>query len=260
MLPYLQIGPLSLPVPALALLLSIWLGLELAEKHANRYGLNPAQIYNLILAGIIGAVIGARLSYVITYSSIFLADPLSILSPNPSLLDPWGAAGGAALSSLIFGQRRRLPLWPTLDALTPFMAVVMVGVGVMHFASGDAFGAPTQLPWGVLLWGEIRHPTQIYEVLAALAITGLWRLSHRASLSSGQTFLAFVALSSLAHLFIEGFRGDSVLLPYGLRLAQVLAWVILAAALYGFSRRSVATHQPSGAISEQSKADHPLPE
>ena len=34
--------------------------------------------------------------------------------------------------------------------------------------SGEAFGAPTSLPWGVPLFGAVRHPTQIYLALAAL--------------------------------------------------------------------------------------------
>ena len=64
------------------------------------------------------------------------------------------------------------------------------------------------------------------------------RTTFRASGTAppGQTFLVFIALSSLSRLFIETFRADSHLLPYGLRLAQVIAWFVLAAALAALLR------------------------
>jgi len=63
-----------------------------------------------------------------------------------------------------------LPLWPALDALTPGLAAVMIAIGLAHIASGDAFGSPADLPWAIQLWGARRHPTQIYETLAAALI------------------------------------------------------------------------------------------
>ncbi len=240
MLPALQIGPLSLPTAPLALLLGIWLGLELAEKNAHRCGLSAPVIYNLVLSGIIGAVVGARLSYIITYSHVFLADPLSMLSPNPALLDPWGAALGAGVIALIYAQRRGLPLWRTLDALTPFLQVLMLSIAVMHFASGDAYGAPTSLPWGISLLGEKRHPTQIYEIFAAGAILMLLWPARQLSFKPGQYFLAVICLSALARLVIEAFRADSLLLPYGIRLAQAAAWGVLALGLLALAQRQRA--------------------
>jgi len=44
-------------------------------------------------------------------------------------------------------------------------------------------------------------------------------------------FLLFAALTAGARLFLEAFRGDSTLILGGLRLAQVIAWVMLAATL-----------------------------
>jgi prolipoprotein diacylglyceryltransferase len=42
--------------------------------------------------------------------------------------------------------------------------------------------------------------------------------------------LQFVAFSAVARLYLEAFRGDSVLIMGNLRLAQALAWVILTGA------------------------------
>jgi prolipoprotein diacylglyceryltransferase len=47
----------------------------------------------------------------------------------------------------------------------------------------------------------------------------------------GILFLNFSALTAGARLFLEAFRGDSALMFGGLRLAQVIAWIVLALVL-----------------------------
>ncbi len=52
----------------------------------------------------------------------------------------------------------------------------------------------------------------------------------------GVYFLEFIALSAASRLFLEVFRGDSVLLAGGFRSAQILAWLILGLSLLGLSK------------------------
>lgn len=56
----------------------------------------------------------------------------------------WLLIGG--IVAVVYGQREKLPLRPTLDALAPGVAAFMVTVGVAHFLSGNAFGTPSRLP------------------------------------------------------------------------------------------------------------------
>ncbi len=240
MLPVLQIGPLALQLPGLLLLLSLWLGLTLSERFAPPRRVSASVLYNLVFAALLAGIVGARLSYILQYPAAFAASPLSAFSLNPDLLDPWGGAAGALLALLILGQRYQLAFWSTLDALTPLLAVLAIGAGLSHLTSGVAFGAPTPLPWGIELWGARRHPTQVYETIAAsIILVLLW--PGRPALHSwvpGKYFLSFVLLSSLARLFLEAFRGDSLLIPGGLRLVQVLAWLVMAASLWGLKKLS----------------------
>jgi hypothetical protein len=69
------------------------------------------------------------------------------LNPSTLALAPGLLIGSSAM--LIAGQRSKLPLWRTLDALTPGLAALSAAVGAAHLASGDAFGAPAQLPWSI---------------------------------------------------------------------------------------------------------------
>ena len=134
-------------------------------------------------------------------------------------------------------KRRKLSLWPTLDALTPLFAVFALGLGLAHLASGSAFGKETPLPWGMALWGATRHPSQAYEILASLLILGLlW--FRKTDSRSGNHFLTFAALTSGARLFLEAFRGDSTIILNGLRGAQLVAWIVLSISLYLLNRAS----------------------
>lgn len=250
MLPVLNIGPLSIQLPGLILLLGVWLGLTLAELHARRCQVSPRDIYNLSLLALLAAVIGARLSYVLRYPQIFSQSPLSLFSLSPGLLDPFGGAVTAVIAALIYGQRKSLSLWPTLDALIPALACIAIAISLSNLSSGAGFGAPTDLPWGIKLWGANRHPTQVYEALAAsLILFILWPGQSwlRASVA-GEYFLQFIAMSAAARLLLEAFRGDSLLLwSAGLRAAQVIAWLILAASLLAIEhkQRSADSRQPA---------------
>jgi phosphatidylglycerol:prolipoprotein diacylglycerol transferase len=149
------------------------------------------------------------------------------------LLDPLAGALIAAAAAAVYLFRKNLPLWSTLDALTPLFAVMGIAIGISHFATGDAFGTPTHVPWGIQLWGASRHPTQIYEIiLATFTLIVIILLDRKYwNHTPGNIFLSFISLSVVSRLFLEAYRGDSILLDSGLRIVQVISWLVLAACL-----------------------------
>lgn len=233
MFPILHIGPLAVQAAGLFVLASIYIGMILTEKRAARSGLKSASLDNLILLALFGFLAGGRIFFALTHLDSFRASPLDIFSVNPSLFDLAGGFAAGLIVALVYGQRKGLALWPTLDALTPFFATVMVGLGLSHLADGSAFGRETSLPWGIELHGAVRHPSQVYEIAAALFILNLIGL-RKPLPAAGAQFLAFIAWTAGAHLFLEAFRGDSTLVFGGLRLGQILAWTVLASALFGW--------------------------
>jgi len=239
MFPVLQIAGLAIQTPGLILLIGVLLGLNLAERFAPRRGVDPSSIYNLVSIALIAGVIGARLSFAGQHWGAFSGNLLSLFSLNTGLLDPLGGIAIGLITTAIFMQRTKMALWPTLDALTPLLAVFALALAVSHIASGSAFGSPTDLPWAIFLWGADRHPAQIFETLAAAGILlVLWPgRSAVHSLPTGKLFLYFVALTAAARVFLEFFRGDSVIIFGSFRLAQVAAWLILAICLWALSRK-----------------------
>jgi phosphatidylglycerol:prolipoprotein diacylglycerol transferase len=209
---------------------AMWLGLALAEKRTERYGVSKDTLNNITFYSLFGYIIGGRILFALSNLFAFSQSPLSIFSPNPDLFDPTAGLVVAVLLSFIYGQRQKLQLWGTLDAMTPIFATLAIGLSLAHLAAGTAFGSPTTLPWGINLWNATRHPTQIYELIAVLVIFGvLW--FRKTDSHPGMLFLNFTTLTSGARLFLEAFRGDSTLVLGEFRLAQITAWGILLAAL-----------------------------
>ena len=212
-------------------LATLWIGLALAEKRAERHRISRDALNSLVYYSLFGYLLGGRLLYVLSYYSAFLQNPINVFSLNLDLFDPVAALVTAVIVGAVYRSRQKLPLWSTLDALTPFFAALAIGLSLSHLAAGTAFGSPTDLPWGIEMWNAIRHPTQIYELIAAVLIFSLIWFRETNS-PAGSSFVLFASLTAAARLFLEAFRGDSTLIFGDLRLAQVIAWVVLAAVLF----------------------------
>ena len=239
MLPFLSVGPFLLQLPGLAILFGGWVGISLTEKYARRRKIDHEAAYNLVLVALISGIAGARLGYVASHLGAYLSAPLSVLAlKNEALSLPFGLAV-ALLTACWYGYRRKLPLLPTLDAVATGAAGMAVFIGIAHLLSGDAFGKVTSLPWAIYLWDAYRHPSQIYEIVYALAVLGaiFWFL-HRGT-RDGEIFYLTTVLMSAGRLFLDAFRGDSPLTTGGFRIPQLvsLGILLLAWAAYAFHTR-----------------------
>ncbi len=232
MLPILSIGPFVVQTSGLATVAGLWVASKFIEKQALRLRLDAAAVINMIFFAVLGGLVAARLAYAAPHWRLYLVSPVDILMISGSTLDiPAGLIVGTAIAVLI-GWRQKLPLRPTLDALAPGLAVIMLSLGVADVLSGDAYGVPSTVPWAIYLRGAYRQPTQFYEVLAALAILLFWWLKRADRRGSGLGFLFVVALSAATRIIIEFFRADSLIWLGGIRLAQVIGLAVLAVSVY----------------------------
>lgn len=246
MFPNLQIGPLSLPTSPLLMITAVWIGILLAEKYLdlNSQGtLSPARFNNLIFLLLVVAIVGARLGYATRYPQFYSDNLFAILSPRPEALDLSSAILFSTFTLLIYQHRNKLSLWLILDSFSPLVAFVAIILPISQLADGSTYGTVTGLPWGVFLWGALRHPVQLYEAVVTLMIllvTIPWKISR----APGTYFLKLTALLSLVQIAFQPFHGDGIPLYSNVRLYQFFAWLILAITLYLLFRKS-GHHEPT---------------
>lgn len=130
-------------------------GVALAQYRARQAGLDRELVLSLALWMVIGGVVGARLFYVIEYwDQRFRADTVfetigRILHYPQGGLVIYGGLLGAALATLLFARKERLPLLPIADLIAPSLVVGLALGRIGCLLNGCCYGGPTSLPWGV---------------------------------------------------------------------------------------------------------------
>ena len=252
MFPVINLGPLSIPAPGFILLLGFWLGSVLAERKSKRFRVNHNLVEKVLWVCLLSGLIGARLSYIARYTSAFQENLLSIFSLNPNLLDPVGGLLISAAVGFVYISHQRISLWAFLDSITPFFAVMALALSFSNFAAGTGFGTSTTLHWGISLWGELRHPVQIYYLIGGLVtLFVILAIKQTNNYQSGFTFLFFISLTSGFRLFFSAFQESASIIADGIRPLQLAYWIFLAISLFLFNKqnlpiRTEKSNEPQG--------------
>ena len=236
MFPFVRLGSWLIQMPFLALLVGLWGGMILLEHESKRLQLNPSTVANLVIYSTVAGIIGARLGYALQFRALYASKPLSLLALTPTTLSPSMGLLVGLIAFWILLDHQNLPVRPALDALAPGLALFMVFLGASHILSGDAYGAPTRVPWAIRLWNEYRHPSQFYETFTALIFFLVILKRFPKPDGAGLNFGLTIALTAASRVFLETFRGDSVFWPAGFRAAQVIALVLMAVGFYWMRR------------------------
>lgn len=182
---------------------------------ARRAGF-PVRVIGIVyIAAIVAGLIGARALDVAFHQDLYAADPEKIIALG---FRGFGLYGGLAagltvgvISLAALCRRHGISLGLTFgrlaDSAIPAVVVGIVLLRIGCFLNGCCAGIATDLPWGVVFPGDhglgvlgissdpaAVHPTQIYELLAAIAC-GIMALAvtrrHR-DLPAGTAALVFV--------------------------------------------------------------------
>lgn len=241
MMPVLHLGPLNIAAAPFSLLVAFFVLQEVADRAGKRLHLPDGAVSGALLWALGIGIVAARLGYVLRYWDAYANEPLQIFALNVGTLDATSGILGGILAASVFIQRKKIDARAFLDALAPGLALAFAVMSLGNLLSGDAYGVSARnVPWAIVLWGETRHPTQAYEMLAYVGIFAwLWWRAPRPF--AGATFLLAVAAFAIVRLVFEPLRGDSALWAQGIRVAQVIALLVLTGALFLYAR-GLANH------------------
>lgn len=197
----------------------------------------------VLLCAMIGVIVGGRLGYVLFYNfEMYAADPLSILNFSRGGMSFHGGFVGALIAGIVASRIIKMPFLSLVD-----LAMIGVPLGLLfgrcaNFINGELWGAPTDLPWGVVFGGaagtEPRHPSQLYEAFfeGIVLFVVLFVLSRKQPpLPQGTYSGVFMLGYGICRFMVEFIREPDVQLGYlwggWLTMGQVLSLPLILAGI-----------------------------
>lgn len=247
--PGFDIGPIRLHYYGLILSAAIFGAYYLLRWRARRQKMPLSAIDTVFLSVVPLAIIGARIYFVIFSWDLFKGQWEQIIKIWEGGLAIHGALIGGFLGLLIAlallkKRKKAIKAGLLLDLLAPVLLLAQAVGRLGNFVNQEAFGRPTNLPWGIYIDMARRpdafanymffHPTFAYEALWNILGAGLlfWaeKKAWRVKLGRGSLFALYLIWYSIGRFFIEAQRTDS--LYWGdIRVAQLISVIAIFGAL-----------------------------
>ena len=215
----------------------------------------PMELLDLLtMWAVVSTIVGLRLGHCLFYDpAYYLSNPIEMLKIWEGGLASHGAAIGVPLGLYFFCRKYKMRYLWLLDRIVVVVALTGMFIRTGNLMNSEIYGVQTSLPWGFIfeLRGETvpKHPTQIYEALAYLAIFFvLWHIYHkREELRNRGGFLfgLFLVLTFTFRFFVEFIKERQVDFEESMSLAMgqwlSIPFVLAGAWLIYYSFR----HKPS---------------
>lgn len=191
-------------------------GLWMASRRAPLAGMTADQVFDVGPWIIIGAIIGARILYVVSYWNEQFADKsfLEIFMIHHGGLVYYGGLIGASLACILFAVLKKVPLWRVADVLAPSIALGYVFGRIGCLLNGCCYGSECSFPWAIRFptghetHPHAVHPTQIYDSLLNLVLYAGLEWLFRRRRFDGQIFAIYLLGYAILRSTVEVFRGD----------------------------------------------------
>jgi len=268
------IGSLTVRWYGIIVAIAIALLLLVMVREAKRRGITR-DIYSIVLCGILGGLIGGRLTYVVYNWEYFIANPREIIGFQG--LAQNGMIIGIIVAALIYMGVTRMRFSTLLsmgDAVAVGMPLALAIGRIGCTINGCCSGQPSPFhffPLAVIYtprdsmdpqyWNTPLYFTEFYHLLWGLIVFGIvWRLRGKFKPEGCLAFFCF-CLFAAGDFGIRFLRTDVPVL-WGLRQAQVLDLAIVAVflpwliiRLRRFQKQALVTELAKEAESEQSRED-----
>ena len=205
----------------LCVLLAVW--------KTERYKFSTDLVFDYLIWVLPASIIGARLYYVIFKFGDYKDNLLSIFNLREGGLAIYGAIIAAIITTIIYCKKKKLSFLNFADFAAPFLALGQAIGRWGNFFNQEAYGGPTNLPWGMTgnYIGYIPvHPTFLYESFwNILLFAFLVIYDRKIKKVDGEIFCMYMAFYGLGRFWIEGLRTDSLMLG-SVRVSQILAVIM----------------------------------
>jgi phosphatidylglycerol---prolipoprotein diacylglyceryl transferase len=265
--PRIHLGPLAISPHGIGIAAGYLIGAQFMVRRARRTG-GPAEtdIWNALFYALLGAIVGARIGYVLGHFSEVTdggRDLLGVVKVYEGGISLLGGITGGILAALPHLRARRMGFWRCMDLAVPGAAL---GIFVGRFGDliiGDHLGTPTSFALGWRCLGEsggvspssaaaymqalgqgdppslgcfalTLHQTALYDLISTLALFGFLLLLRGREIRPGVLTLSFGVWYGSVRVVTDFLRVDKRYL--GLTGSQILALAVVVVSLYLLAR------------------------
>lgn len=264
--PTLELGPLSISPHGIGIAIGFLLGAQLMTRRARRFGGPPeADIWNCLFYALIGAIVGARVGYVLGHFSEVTEggdDLLGVFRIWEGGISLIGGITGAVLFALPYVLRHKMGFWRTLDLAAPGLALGIVIGRIGDLIIGDHLGEPTDFALGWLCTGEgsktpveaevylqafaegrppslgcydlVLHQTALYDLFSTLLLLGVLLFIGRKARPTGLLIITFTIWYASLRVITDFLRVDKRY--FGLTGSQLMSIAVGVVCLYLLAR------------------------
>ena len=207
---------------------------------AGRSQLPREKISDLIIALVLGVMIGGRLgSFLLYHPSDLVTDPLSFFRVWEGGMASHGGMAGVAVALAWFGRVQKIPFLHLSDLVTSTAPLGLFFGRVANFINGELWGKQATVSWAVIFPNSPdpvipRHPSQLYEAGlegVLLFVYMQWRFwkSDAVKVAPGRLTGEFLIAYAIARAIGEIFREPDAGLILGLSRGTFYSFFLIAA-------------------------------
>ena len=239
-------------------------GLLVAQQDAKRRGQDPEIYLDFMLYGVIFAIIGARLYYVVFQWGDYKDHLAEIFNIRKGGLAIYGGIIAAVVTLIVFTRKRKLSFLSMADSACLGLVTGQIIGRWGNFVNCEAFGGYTDSLFAMRIKRSIVnesmisqellenlitengieyiqvHPTFLYESMWNLGLLLFMLWYRKRKKFTGEMLLIYLTGYGIGRAWIEGLRTDQLLIPgTELAVSQVLSMVIavISLAVLLFHRR-----------------------
>lgn len=240
---YLVLGPLRASPHGLATAIGFLAGARLLMPASRARGVRDELVHTMLFRAVIGALVGARLAYVVNHLGDYTDQPLEALKVWEGGISLLGGIAGAILAAIPVMRRERLRFWSLMDAAAPGLALGILVGRVGDLMVGDHLGKPTDFVLGFRCTGADSaspcaapigqgvHLPALYDLVSVSVLLGVLLVLRRRQWWDGLLILVFAAWYGTGRIVEDFFRID-VTHGTGLTGSQWASLVVVLASLW----------------------------
>lgn len=260
----ITVGGFTIAFYGMIIALGMVAGLLIARWQAKRTGQDPDVYSDFAIYGIIFAIIGARLYFVIFSFDQYRDNLLQIFNLRGGGMAIYGGVIGGVLSAFVYCRLKKYSFLKMADTACAGLILGQIIGRWGNFFNREAFGGYTnnllamQIPLSAVRSSDVTdnildhvmvidgtqyiqvHPTFLYESLWNLGLLIILLLIRRKKKFDGEIFLGYLFGYGIGRFWIESLRTDQLLIPgigYPVSMALAAVLVIISAVWIIVGRR-----------------------